>query len=60
MRPGSHRRAMNGGFLRFSGRTSPTEAGILEPPSPSLSLNIRSNVLKVKGNVALPILANAL
>lgn len=30
------------------------------PHPPSLSLDIRSNVLKVKGNVALPILANAL
>lgn len=30
------------------------------PPDPPLSLNIRSYVLQVKGNVALPIPANAL
>lgn len=34
--PVNHRRAMNGGFLRFSG-TSPTGAGLLErPPQPLL------------------------
>lgn len=45
-------------LFMVSGRTSPMGRGILEGFPPPL--NIHGDVLKVKGNVALPIPGNAL